>query len=60
MRREVEGLKRRIERSEDPVRMYWPLPAEKVTACTGPLWPVRRAMGVVGKEGIYMVLMLVW
>lgn len=60
MRREVEGLKSRMERSEEPVRMYCPLPAEKVTACTGPLWPVRRAMGVLGKEGIYMVVLVLW
>ena len=56
MRREVEGLKRRIWRSLLPVRRYWPLPAEKVRAWTGLLWSVRRAMGVVGKDITFCLL----
>jgi hypothetical protein len=51
----LEGLKRRILRSEEPVSRYWPEPAEKARAWTGPLCAVRWASGVVGKgnwEGI--------
>jgi hypothetical protein len=61
----LEGLKSRIVRSEEPVRIYmgldlrglgerggstyWPPLAEKVRQWTGPPWPVRRAVRRLGK-----------
>lgn len=53
MQRVVFGLKRRIRRSEEPVRMYWPVPEEKervFTGLGGASEGLRRANWVVGKS----------
>lgn len=54
MQRDVEGEKSRILRSEEPVRMYWPVPEEKVRVFIGlggVVGGLRRVTGVVGKVG---------